>query len=153
MSRKAIWFFVLPLEATFRTLEYTLPVFTRTILTRQNAIGSPWLYANAILGGVMLIFMWPIFVILAKRLHDLRLTGFIAAPYFLPLLTAVIVASSVAIGFGLGQESLYRYGLLSRSAGEVYVAVLILVLAAVKGQRGQNRFGADPQGYAMDSVF
>lgn len=157
VSRKAIWYFVLPVQGTVLAAQYGISFVKKNLLTRDELLHSGWTYANLWVGLVMLIMVWPIFATLAKRLHDLAVTGAPALLHFLPFVMAIAYGLAAA-NYAL-QHDFEATMRLSEIMGivrlgiDLCVVALILFLAIRRGQSGANRFGADPTGYTVEAVF
>ncbi len=89
---------------------------------------------------VNLIFLFPFFVVLARRFHD-RGKGAIWTVPFLVTFAALVVADI----FNPAQQDFSNPLILA--LGLIYIAVflwIVVELGCLKGSQGANRFGPDP---------
>ncbi len=148
VSRRAIWWFVLPVEAATDIIMYgwrhLRPV------AQGTSIDDAIVYASVI-GLIKLMFLWPVFAVLVKRLHDCNVTGLIALPRFLPFVA--IIGTAIGVLYIRGIDMLYVGSYINLGA-TIYLGLLILVLAFLPGSKGANRFGPHPrQSLTTSDVF
>ncbi len=157
VSRKAVWYFLLPVHSALLAAQYGIGLTMRYLLTPNEILYSGWLYANLWVGLAMVILLWPSFAIMVKRLHDCGMAGMFAIPILIPLILAITIgiisahfASQGNTDAALRWENAIGY---ARSIIELYVLILIIFLALQRSSPGPNRFGDDPSGYAPHAVF
>lgn len=83
---------MLPVQGTLLAGQYGVGLIIRHLLTPNEILHSPWLYANVWVGLAMIVMLWPSFAVMAKRLHDCDMIGAFALPIFKPLLLAMTVS-------------------------------------------------------------
>jgi uncharacterized membrane protein YhaH (DUF805 family) len=137
----AMWAFVLPIRL-FMLLGG---------LTLQNIGFSPadwassWMLLNISIGLMTVVCMWPVFVLMAKRLHDIGWSGWFAAPVFYPL--AWGLGNSVYMA--VTDDGIMRPGLI---VGLIldgliqYPLIASVILAIIPGQKNANRHGVPLDG-------
>ncbi len=146
VSRRAVWCFVLPLEALLLGMTYSLRYLFRPKGSIDMFTSSPWFIAQMVVGLVAWITLWPVFAIIFKRLHDRGWSGLIALPYFAPMLMSLTVTfMRIGRGFdnpGYVDVKFTHYLTLGVNA---YIGLLVLALAILPGSKGANRFGPHPR--------
>ncbi len=143
VSRLAIWAFVIPYDVTFfLASRYIHELQSNSIHHLTSVEGfypQPWVIGYLVLGIVEFLMFWPIFAVIFKRLHDIRLSGLISLITLAPFVLAfargfartglhVYIKPEPMIFFGLGMA--------------VWIAHAIL--AVIPGTSGANRYGNDP---------
>lgn len=149
VSRKAIWLFVGPIHTTFFAVSWIIPAMLRTDIANGNLQNSPWILANAFLGLFILVLAWPMFAVIAKRLHDL---GWIAA-----FGTAQLVGLALGMAYGAatvvtGPQTMSPVFSITTMVLAYYHLALIALLAILPGTKGANRFGPPPGSLAPEAA-
>lgn len=139
VSRRAIWFFVVPQKPVSLFLGgmlfYLLGTDTPPAITE-----SSWRIAATTTGILYLLLTWSAFAVVSKRLHDVGLPAMLAAP---PLISAAWYFATPIIratGFYAVTD---HYELISAAVNwiNIYHVLLIGVFSFVPGQTADNRFG------------
>lgn len=149
VSRKAIWYFALPEKVALHILGWSLTYIVQQQIDYPQS--SPWMIGITIVGLVDLILMWPVFAVVAKRLHDVGLTALFAFPPFLSLAWLLFPMVSIATGFQTA-AGYFEYINMVMQWISIYYLLLIAVLAVVPGQKTTNRFGPPVTGPEDDEA-
>jgi uncharacterized membrane protein YhaH (DUF805 family) len=146
ISRGSFWLGILGLlliEAAF-SIWIGMTLFSHDVLDPNAApLAKPAMQLELLID---LIFLFPTFVVLARRFHD-RNKGAIWSVPFLAAHLAVVVAAVVGI---MPTEipkitDTISMPAVAISLGWLVVFIWILIeLGCLKGTSGTNRFGADP---------
>ena len=93
-----------------------------------------------------LIFLFPTFVVLAKRFHDRNKGGAWAVPF---LLTTAAVDAAVFLGMlpsdlPIDPNAIKPEGAILAGLSTLVILWIIVELGCFRGTKGSNRFGADP---------
>lgn len=93
-----------------------------------------------------LIFLFPTFVVLAKRFHDRNKSGAWAVPF---LLTSAAVDGGVFLGMLPSELPVDANAIKPEGAALAALSTLVILwvlieLGCLKGTSGANRFGTDP---------
>ncbi len=104
-----------------------------------------------LLWATMLCF-WPLFTVAARRLHDGGLSAWLAAPHLFPL--AIFVITQLASPFWPWILAwLFNHNLAGKDEAAIlwgmklslgYVALALVILSILPGQRLLNRYGSPP---------
>ena len=115
-------------------------LITQAILNNIPFVG--WIYGLALL--------LPSLAVTARRLHDTGRSAWWLMIYPLVILASIVAAASLFIGameaFGGSQDTATGWIILFVISGLVGLAgiITLLVLCAMPGIRGPNRYGPDP---------
>jgi len=136
VSRRAFAAFIIPEKLAVWGADEILRTFQAHTLNISLNILS------LVLGLINLIFLWPKFAVSFKRLQDCGFSGNIALILFLPFLFVFWQALSIA-GIALPLPA-YVYS----GSNILFYALWIftLVLCAIPGTKGINRYGPPPRG-------
>ena len=138
VSRKAIWYFVVPIHATFYVASRIITENLEAAIG-NNLMNSPWLYGNTLIGLFALVSLWPTFVIVAKRLHDVGWSAFLGiAPFALILVGFTDSLMTLRSHVVSTEFSLLNVLMLILNYGNL---ALIALLGFLPGAKGSNRFG------------
>ncbi len=91
--------------------------------------------------AVILIMLYPVLAVLAKRLHDLNLPGWIAIVFYVASFAFVLIAVSGLAGTALLPTPLGRWVSILE---HTFQFVAVLALGSIPGSKGPNRYGPEP---------
>ena len=138
VSRLAIWAFVLPVRLSLLAIDLAMQTIGFPFDSINTFSSSPWYMLSMVKLAIIVVTMWPIFAILAKRFHDLGWTGLPALAAFMPIILGVLVSIYLRVTGEIPPNPMIGriQPILNDSA-----FVLALVLAFIPGQKTSNRFG------------
>ena len=95
---------------------------------------------------INLIFLFPIFVVLAKRFHDRNKGAVWTIPFLLAYsaLIAAAIMGVIPMDFPVDPAAVHPAGLAVASAWTAVLIWVLIELGVIRGTKGQNRFGNDP---------
>ncbi len=131
------WLGLLAFEGVFNYWMVTALFGRDPLDPATNTLSKP-AFQLVLLGN--LIFLFPLFVLLAKRFHDRNKGAIWTLPYL--LVFAAMIAALMTNDIKPDAAPTYMVGLAA-----AYLGVLvwtIVELGFLRGTAGQNRFGPDP---------
>lgn len=137
VSRKPIWYFVAPIQATFYAISWIVAQNVQAAIDGGDFRNSPWLFGDLVLALFTLTMLWPMFALVGKRLHDVGWTAGLGVAPFVVLVLAIVQSVSTLNGLGNIPTALYMLIPLLT----YYNLALIALLAVLPGTKGANRFG------------
>ena len=118
-------------------------MFGRDLLDPVGNLAKP---ARQLSLLINLIFLFPIFVVLAKRFHD-RNKGAVWTIPFLLAYSALIAAAILGViptDLPIDPAAVKPAGLAVASLWTAVLIWVLIELGVIRGTKGQNRFGNDP---------
>jgi uncharacterized membrane protein YhaH (DUF805 family) len=131
-ARSEFWFFIL-----FATLVWGL-AFLVDWIAFQLSLGI-------FTGLTQLMLALPVLAVTTRRLHDTGRSGIWVAAFCVYAIAAPVAALSVLVDIGMkGDPGGGRMAtLISLSLGWAGFTFAMIVLCALKGSKGSNKYGAD----------
>jgi len=123
------------MQAVFFVTPWIITQRVQTAIAEGNFRSSPWLFANIAFGVFVLIMLWPMFAVVAKRLHDVGWIASLGVAPFVVFLLGVVQGVTAALDGMDGGLPLLAPVLTC------YNLALIALLACLPGTKGANRFG------------
>ena len=95
---------------------------------------------------INMIFLFPIFVVLAKRFHDRNKGAVWTVPFLLAYagLIAAAISGLIPTDLPIDPAAVKPAGLAMASIWTIVLLWVLIELGVIRGTKGQNRFGADP---------
>lgn len=87
-----------------------------------------------------LIFLFPLFNVLAKRLHDRNKGALLALPFLIS--SIAFIAAAVVYGIDTTQPNMILGALATLNV--LFFLWIVIELGCLKGTSGDNRYGPDP---------
>ena len=145
VSRLAIWAFVLPVRLSLLAIDLTMQAIGFPMDSINTYSSTPWYMLSMVKLAIIVVTMWPIFAILAKRLHDIGWTFLPALAAFMPIIGGILVFIYLQVTDEFPPNPII--GRIQPILNDT-AFVLALVLAFIPGQRTTNRFGPPVTGPA-----